>query len=320
MTISAILSIFILVGFQIDQIDAKYVIQDDYKIATFADQFNFFSGPDPTRGFVKYVDRATAQNTGLYKIQNGKVYMGVDKTNVAPDGRRSVRLESKKKYTHGLFIADFQHIPGPACGIWPAFWLTGLGNNWPAYGEIDIVEGVHNNMRNIMTLHTTDGCSINKGTDFTGTVATTNCFVNATGQYRNQGCSMTANRYDTIGRKFNEVGGGVYATEWTSSFIKIWHFPRNAIPADIKSGQPNPASWGKPLAKFSGPCNIDQHFHDLQIVFNIAFCGEWAGEPNVWASICSKSGPTCDGYVRNNPAAFSEVYWLVNSLKVYKNQ
>jgi len=35
-------------------------------------------------------------------------------------GRASVRLESKKKYTHGLFIADLFHMPNSVCGVWPA--------------------------------------------------------------------------------------------------------------------------------------------------------------------------------------------------------
>lgn len=35
-------------------------------------------------------------------------------------GRDSVRIESKKRYGQGLFVADFTHLPKPACGQWPA--------------------------------------------------------------------------------------------------------------------------------------------------------------------------------------------------------
>jgi hypothetical protein len=52
---------------------AAYVLQDDYPPATFADQFNFATGDDPTHGYVNYVDRATAEQTGIYKVDNGKV-------------------------------------------------------------------------------------------------------------------------------------------------------------------------------------------------------------------------------------------------------
>jgi beta-glucanase (GH16 family) len=49
-------------------------------------------------------------------------------------GRKSIRLESKATYTKGLFIADIKHMPGGACGAWPAFWT--FGPNWPSSGEI----------------------------------------------------------------------------------------------------------------------------------------------------------------------------------------
>jgi len=39
-----------------------------------------------------------------------------------------------------------------------------VGPNWPAGGEIDIVEGIHDNTNNQAALHTVDGCSM--GTDF----------------------------------------------------------------------------------------------------------------------------------------------------------
>lgn len=121
-------------------VEAAYVVQDDYKIDTFADQFNFVTGDDPTHGYVNYIDRKTAESSNLYKVNNGKVYIGVDKDNQATGrGRNSIRLESKTRYTLGLFILDLQHIPGSICGSWPAFWT--VGSNWPSNGEIDIVEG-----------------------------------------------------------------------------------------------------------------------------------------------------------------------------------
>lgn len=35
-------------------------------------------------------------------------------------GRESVRISTKKTFTHGLFIADIAHMPGTICGTWPA--------------------------------------------------------------------------------------------------------------------------------------------------------------------------------------------------------
>lgn len=76
-----------------------------------------------TDGFVDYVDSHEAQNMGLLKTQNNQVYMGVDTWSyLDPNGpgRKSVRIQSKTSYTRALVIADFAHVPGSACGSWPA--------------------------------------------------------------------------------------------------------------------------------------------------------------------------------------------------------
>jgi hypothetical protein len=33
-----------------------------------------------------------------------------------------------------MFVADIPHMPGSACGAWPAYWF--FGPNWPSHGEI----------------------------------------------------------------------------------------------------------------------------------------------------------------------------------------
>lgn len=74
-------------------------------------------------GFVNYVNQQEAQQRGLIKTQNNQVYMGVDTTsflNPTGVGRSSVRIQSKRAYNQALVIADFAHIPGTACGSWPA--------------------------------------------------------------------------------------------------------------------------------------------------------------------------------------------------------
>jgi hypothetical protein len=54
---------------------------------------------------------------------------GVEHASPAPNGRMSVRLESKQSYNQGLIIADIAHMPGSICGTWPAFWT--IGPDWP---------------------------------------------------------------------------------------------------------------------------------------------------------------------------------------------
>lgn len=71
----------------------------------------------------RYVDAVTARNTGLISNYAKSTYVGVDHTNVfsaTGPGRPSVRIQSKKSYNHGLFIADIAHMPGGVCGTWPA--------------------------------------------------------------------------------------------------------------------------------------------------------------------------------------------------------
>ena len=109
----------------------SYRLVDSYTSANFFQRWNFFQGPDPTHGFVNYVDQGTAWNEGLIGTENGQIRMSVDSRNRADDkGRKSVRLTSQKAYNRGLFIIDLQHMPGAACGSWPAFWV-GLISSLP---------------------------------------------------------------------------------------------------------------------------------------------------------------------------------------------
>lgn len=135
-------------------------------------------------------------------------------------GRSSVRIESKKTYTKGLFIADIQHMPDSVCGVWPAFWT--VGNNWPSGGEIgrnsfcryvctmleltlslDIIEGINQNTQNQMVLHTNGQCTINNS-GMTGSVLSDNCQI----AHSTTGCSVQGTD-GSLGSPFNEAQGGV---------------------------------------------------------------------------------------------------------------
>jgi len=276
----------------------------------FFDQFNFFTAADPTHGFVQYVDRGTAQNQGLINVNpQGQVYIGVDTQNNAPGGRRSVRLESKNTiHKYQLMILDLAHMPGSVCGSWPAFWTYGA--NWPNNGEIDIIEGVNNQGQNSITLHTKGGCSMQGGRDMSGTSRQDNCDVNVNG---NAGCGVAVNKGNSYGNGFNAQGGGVYAMERADDWIKVWYFPRSGIPADALSGRPDLCTWGQPDAVFplGGGCPSD-FFGPQNIIFNVAFCGDWAGA--VFGQ--QGCGGSCNDFVANNPFAFVESYWLINSLRI----
>jgi len=123
--------------------------------------------------------------------------------------------------------------------------------------------------------------------------------------------------------------------EWADDHISAWFFSRSAeIPPQLMTtgsgtggngttAAPttiDTASFGQPLAKFvGGPgCSISEHFKEHAIVINTSFCGQWAGK--VWSDseTCSALGDSCDAYVGENPEAFSDAYWLFNSIRVYQ--
>ncbi|KAJ1331356.1 family 16 glycosylhydrolase [Microdochium nivale] len=294
-----------------------YQIQDTYDASNFFDGFEFFSGPDPTEGFVRYQTAVEANASALAGYANGGVFLGVDYKNKAGGGRASTRVNTKKKYTRGLFVADIAHMPSSTCGVWAAFWS--FGDPWPSAGEIDIIEGVNRDTSTKFTLHTAGGCSF-----FTNDQAG-DC--NAPGD-GTKGCTAPGfNDPRSYGDGFNAIGGGVYATEWTSEAIRIWFFPRTtAAPADLHSASPDPSTWGPPSAQFSGgagggaSCDIDSHFREHRLVFNTALCGQWAGRIFGQDPQCAGLAPSCEEYVANNPGAFASAYWLINSVKVYSRE
>ena len=142
-----------------------------------------------------------------------------------------------------------------------------LGPNWPNDGEIDIIEGINDNENNAMTLHTSQGCSItDDDSAFSGTMVYSDCWINDPNQPSNAGCSIENQNISSYGSDFNSIGGGVIVTEWTSSAINIWWFPRGTTPSDLQAENPNPASWTEPVAQYEGGCDIPSYFADLQFV------------------------------------------------------
>jgi len=306
------------------QISHAWKLQSSYQGSNFFDNFDFWNSNDPTHGYVNYVDAGTAWNKGYVRVSNNVAIISPDTKNSAGGrGRDAIRLHSKARITSGtIVIADISHMP-TGCGTWPAFWMC--GDNWPHGGEIDIIEGVNNQGVNQMTLHTDAGCAMdpNQASQFTGHWAgniagkpSSNCDVNAPGQYANAGCGIIGTQ-DSYGAGFNKNGGGVYATLWTDSEISVYFFPRNKIPGDIQSQNPNPAGWGKPMAKFQigGNCP-SSHFKAQQLIINLTFCGDWGG--SVFGQMCPGKG-SCSDYVRWNPGAFNEAFWAINSVKIYRN-
>lgn len=128
------------------------------------------------------------------------------------------------------------------CGVWPAFWTANL-TNWPNGGEIDILEGVNTQTNNHFAFHTSNGCTVS-GQSQSGSLDTSNCYVNAAGQSSNAGCGGSAATSKGYGNGMNAIGGGIYAMDWRKEGIRIWFFPKGSYPADIVAGKPAISGWG----------------------------------------------------------------------------
>lgn len=298
-----------------DYTTLSYSLSDTYEGEKFFDEFNYFTGYDPTEGFVHYVPKEQSSQLNLTYASESSAVLRVD-TSVGPKdepnastGRFSVRIESKKTYDNGLFIFDVKHTP-VGCGTWPALWLTDH-YNWPKHGEVDIMESTNQATDgNQMTLHTTDGCSMDVRRKQVGDAQRTTCDHS---KNQNAGCGVKAEP-DSLGGSFNKVGGGVMAVEWRGEGIRMWQFGRGDIPSDIKGKKPDPSTWGTALADFpSTSCDIGSHFRNNSIVVNIDLCG------TLVYSMWDDSGcpSNCTDYVANNPDAFKDAFWEFGAFNVY---
>ncbi|KAI0292598.1 2 beta-glucanase [Multifurca ochricompacta] len=295
---------------------AAWSLTDTFQGSGFLNDFSFFTGTDPTSGRVVYVSKSTAQNKGLAYVQNGNFIARVDNTTTLSSsgaGRNSIRISSNKQWGQHVSIYNILHMPH-GCATWPAVWER--GDNWPAGGEIDIVEGVNNQASDSVTLHTSSGCSMPASRTMTGTHTGLVCDSSKTS---NAGCGVTINDGSSYGTGFNNNGGGWYAVERSSTFIKVWFWARDSssVPSEVRNGAGsiNPGNWGVPDAYFPNTnCNIDSHFGPANIIINIDLCGSWAGSA-YGSSGCPGS---CDSYVNSNPAAFTSAYFSFAWVKVYQ--
>lgn len=254
----------------------SYTLQKSYTADNFFDGFNFITGEDPTHGFVDYLDYNSAKDAGLAKVSNGGIYLGSDSKSMSPaNGRASVRVESKDLYTRMVLVADIAHMP-EGCGTWPALWT--YGNNWPSHGEIDILEGVNSQASNEITLHTSEGCTMNQGNQLASTKMTATPGDCGAGG-GNTGCPQKTVSANNYGTGFNAAGGGFYVMQWDSEVISVWYAPRNTSIANRLSATTNSvdtSTLGTPLAQFSGGsgCDINSHFQSHQITLDNTFCGD----------------------------------------------
>ncbi|KAI0629340.1 glycoside hydrolase family 16 protein [Trametes polyzona] len=289
----------------------SYKLAERYEGKNFFDGWNFFTGDDPTHGNVNYVDGDKASKLA-YVQDDGTVVIAVDDfSDVAAGGRRdSIRISTKKSWKRGLFIADIYSMPH-GCGVWPAYWSLGNGKDWPNAGEIDIIEGVNNNVQNQITLHSGPGCILDKATDALSHLLGTSC---ESSNGNNAGCAWQQKSNKTFGHLFNMQAGGVWAHSVEDDAISVWFFDRDAVPADITAQKPDPSTWGTPTALFPNTqCDISSHFLAQSLIFDITLCGDWAG-PAYESAGCPG---TCASAIADK-SNFNVAKWKIASVSVYQ--
>jgi len=154
-------------------------------------------------------------------------------------------------------------------------------------GEIDILEGVHEQATNQYTLHTSEGCELKLSQsqpNVLSNVINSRCASSGTD---NRGCAFSDPSTESYGHEFNVISGGVYAHLWDNTGIKVWRFSRPNIPEDIASKNPDPSKWGTPAANFPATnCDMASHFYDHNLIIDTTLCGDFGG-PTYSASGCS---------------------------------
>ncbi|TDL28057.1 hypothetical protein BD410DRAFT_894166 [Rickenella mellea] len=299
---------------------AHFILKDTFIGQDFMHGFNWETFDDPTHGRVNFVNQSVAVQANLSFASATSFIMRADDLNVVPPsarGRNSVRITSHNSYADSMIVVDVKHIP-EGCGTWPAFWTLSKAGPWPQGGEIDIIEGANSQPQNMASLHTTSGCSVAQNRSQTGLAVSTACDASVN---NNQGCGTSFSKPGSYGSQFNIMGGGWYVMQRTAQDgISVYFWSRNdaRVPAVVKYGAPlivlDP-TWGAPEAYFpKDSCDYSTHFDAHQIIFDLTFCGDWAG--NTFASSnCGKG--TCEDFVNTNPKAFVNAYWEIDSLRVY---
>jgi len=311
----------------------------------------------------KDAERRGLINVTQEKSHSGNVdYVYIQSAPTDTGPRASVRLEGKRRFDRGLFVLDVNHMPA-GCGVWPAFWLTdedAWPNNGEidivegVNNQTRAKTALHTSDQCSMFAHVPDYAktgiwdsstglpdTFTGNPDFVTHVPADNCWVMAPHQWANQGCVAMHEANNTIGEPLNAQGGGVYVLEWDpdAGYIKSWVFtPHTSVPENLERAMetanekddkriiPEPDEWGLPYAYFAigeeSGCSSD-HFQNMRIIFNLAFCGTVSGNRffrDCPALSSSKKDPVkaCNAYIETNPKALEEAYWKIRGVYVYE--
>ncbi|KAG5636091.1 hypothetical protein H0H81_009139 [Sphagnurus paluster] len=295
----------------------SYDIVKAYAGTTFFDDWTFYNHYDNlTNGdtiFVSAADAAADQLAYVDSTTNHAI-IKVDNTSTVPynQKRNTVRIFSNDRYGVGsVWVADMYHLPY-GCSVWPAC-------------EIDTLEGVNLQTINQMGLHTLPGCTIVGANDLsTSTQTSTDCSYLAND---NQGCLVMDNNPASYGAGFAAAGGGVWVTEFASTGISIWFFPRANVPSSISSNSSSidTSTLGTPSGNWpSTNCSMSQYFDAQNLILDITLCGGKSPSPSYFAGNAAIFNETCTGvcytdYVMGNGSNYATAYFEIASIRVYSS-
>jgi len=295
----------------------QYNLVREYAGANFFNDWNFYGNFDNlTNGDAIFVTASQAASQQLAFVNAaGNAIMKVDnKTNVAFNQKRNtVRISTKDRFTVGsVWIADMLHVPF-GCSVWPAFWSQ--APKWPTGGEIDTFEGVNMVHNSQTSLHTEPGCAAVNAVQTSTLINSTDCSFKTNS---NEGCVVEDPDPNSYGAAFATAGGGMFVTELAESGISVWFFSRSKVPSSLQGNTSNidTSTLGKPVANYpSGRCDIDKFFQAQNLIFDITLCGDFAGNPQVFAQTCS--GVCYNDYVIGSPSNYDNAYFEVRSVRVF---
>ncbi|GAA5932224.1 uncharacterized protein JCM15063_001159 [Sporobolomyces koalae] len=305
------------------QAHAAYDIVRDYSGKTFFDGWSFYGHYDNlTNGDVNFVNQS-ASSSLAYINEAGNAVIKVSQEEVLyPNKRDSVRISTVDSYGLGsVWIYNALAVPS-GCSVWGALWSQ--AENWPQGGEIDTFETVNLMEYNQMALHTTAGCSAvnsSSSVQYDATLMSSSCDVDVN---FNAGCEALDPSPTSAGQALAAAGGGLWATEYASTGIKIWHFQHSAIPADISSNSSSidPTSWGTPTYFVpNSSCDIEQHFAAQKLVIDITLCGDWAGSNATLAATgCAlTTEPICYTQYVLNASNYDNAFFEIPYVRVYQD-
>ncbi|KAH7913963.1 glycoside hydrolase family 16 protein [Hygrophoropsis aurantiaca] len=294
----------------------QYTMTKEYYGSTFFNDWTFYNNYDNlTNGDAIFVSAQVAASAQLAYVDSSTSHaiIKVDNTTTVAynDKRNTVRITSNDSFAVGsVWVTDMYHVPY-GCSVWPAWWSQ--APKWPEGGEIDTFEGVNLQTLNQMSLHTEPGCTQVSPNETSTLVNSTDCSYDANS---NQGCIVTDPSTSSYGEGFANTEGGAFVTEFATSGISVWFFPRSQIPSSLSSNASSidTTTFGTPVGNWpSTGCNINQYFEPQQLIFDITLCG--AGNSAIFNETCT--GICYNDYVIGSPSNYDNAYFEIGYVRVF---